>query len=220
MIRLQHIAKTYTSRGETVVLFTNLDWQVETGSFVSLMGASGAGKSTLLSLIAGILPPDSGTIHLGETDITQFGTDEMIEYRGQHIAFIFQSFELIPNLTVTENIDLVLDISHAKRRYQTSEILQKVGIGDKWNRYPTELSWGEQQRVAIARAFVADVPFLLADEPTGNLDEGNAVKIMDLIDTLHRETKNTIIMITHDPSIAGRADIIYRLHGGKISTWK
>lgn len=131
MIRLQHIAKTYTSRGETVVLFTNLDWQVETGSFVSLMGASGAGKSTLLSLIAGILPPDSGTIHLGETDITQFGTDEMIEYRGQHIAFIFQSFELIPNLTVTENIDLVLDISHAKRRYQTSEILQKVGIGDK-----------------------------------------------------------------------------------------
>lgn len=126
MISLQNISKSYTSRGETVTLFTDLDWRVETGSFVALMGASGAGKSTLLSLIAGILTPDSGSISLGETDITTLSTDAMIAYRGGHIAFIFQAFELIPNLTVTENIDLVLDISHAPRRYTTDEILERV----------------------------------------------------------------------------------------------
>ncbi len=126
MISLQNISKSYTSKNETVVLFTDLDWQVETGSYVSLMGASGAGKSSILSLIAGIIPPDSGTIELGHTDIVQLSIDEMIRYRGQHIAFIFQSFELIPNLTIEENIDLVLDISHAPRRYETRVILEKV----------------------------------------------------------------------------------------------
>lgn len=217
MISLHHISKSYTSKNETVTLFTDLNWQVETGSYVSLMGASGAGKSSILSLIAGIIPPDSGTIELGHTDITQLSIDGMIEYRGQHIAFIFQAFELIPNLTVEENIDLVLDISHAPRRYETSVILEKVWLSGKGNRYPTELSGGEQQRVAIARAFIADVSYLLADEPTGNLDEGNATRIMDLIDTLHQEIGNTIVMITHDRDIADRADRVYRLHGGTIA---
>jgi len=152
MIHLKNISKSYSSRGETVTLFTDLDWSVETGSFVALMGASGAGKSTLLSLIAGILTPDSGSIYLGDSeqgqdfspayagagsknelarndkvvDITRLSRDEMIAYRGTHIAFIFQAFELIPNLTVEENIDLVLDISHAPRRYETTEILERV----------------------------------------------------------------------------------------------
>lgn len=216
MITLKNISKSYTSHTETVILFTDLDWHIDRGSFVALMGASGAGKSTLLSLIAGILSPDLGNIILDDTDITTLSRDVMIEYRGQHIAFIFQAFELIPNLTVEENIDLVLDISHAPRRYATSEILEKVWLTGKWLRYPTELSGGEQQRVAIARAFVADVPFLLADEPTGNLDEGNASRIMDIIDTLHKETKNTIVMITHDADIASRADMIWKLHGGKL----
>lgn len=126
MISLQNISKSYTSKNETVTLFTDLDWQVEMGSYVALMGASGTGKSTLLSLIAGIIRPDSGSIELGVTDITTLTTDEMIEYRGGHIAFIFQAFELIPNLTVSENIDLVLDISHAPRRYETSVILERV----------------------------------------------------------------------------------------------
>ena len=180
------------------------------------MGASGAGKSTILSLIAGIISPDRGSIYLEQTDITTLSRDEMIAYRGSHIAFIFQAFELIPNLTVTENIDLVLDISHAPRRYETTEILERVGLTGKGSRYPTELSGGEEQRVAIARAFVADVPYLLADEPTGNLDEKNAEKIMQLIIELHRETHNTIIMITHDRNIASHADMTYRLHGGTL----
>lgn len=131
MISLQNISKSYTSKNETVTLFTDLDWQVEMGSYVALMGASGAGKSSVLSLIAGIILPDSGRIVIGDIDITQLSTDEMIMYRGQHIAFIFQAFELIPNLTVSENIDLVLDISHAPRRYETSVILDKVGLAGK-----------------------------------------------------------------------------------------
>jgi putative ABC transport system ATP-binding protein len=220
MISLKNISKSYTSRGETVTLFTGLDWKIDQWEFVALMGASGTGKSSLLSLIAGIIIPDRGDIILWDTDITTLSCDEMIAYRGSHIAFIFQAFELIPNLTVTENIDLVLDISHAPRRYETDEILEKVGLSGKWNRYPNELSWWEQQRVAIARAFVADVPYLFADEPTGNLDEANAQKIMELIRELHHETENTIIMITHDRDIAGYADQTYRLHGGRLAIQK
>jgi putative ABC transport system ATP-binding protein len=131
MIQLKNISKSYTSHGEKVTLFTNLDWQIETGSFTALMGASGAGKSSLISLIAGIISPDGGSIELGDTDITKLSRDEMIAFRGSHIAFIFQAFELIPNLTVTENIDLVLDISHAPRRYTTDEILERVGLINK-----------------------------------------------------------------------------------------
>lgn len=217
MISLQNISKTYHTKNDAVTLFTGLEWQIEQGKFVALMWASGAGKSSVLSLIAGIIKPDNGKIFLGDTDITMLSTDQMIEYRGKNIAFIFQAFELIPNLTVEENIDLVLDISRADRRYSTNDILEKVGLPWKGSRYPSELSGGEQQRVAIARAFVADVPYLLADEPTGNLDEVNAMKIMDLIDTLHKETKNTIVMITHDADIASRADSVYRLHSGKIN---
>lgn len=217
MIQLQNIAKSYTSRWETVEIFTDLTWRVDEGSWVALMGASGAGKSSLISMIAGILLPDAGRIFLGDTEITTLSRDEMTVFRGAQIAFIFQAFELIPNLTVTENIDLVLDISHATRRYSSEEILDKVGLHGKWNRYPNELSGGEQQRVAIARAFVADVPYLFADEPTGNLDEKNAAKIMELIRILHTETKNTIIMITHDKGIASHADSVYRLSGGILN---
>lgn len=217
MIQLQNIAKSYTSRGEVVELFCDLSWDINTGSWVALMGASGAGKSSLLSLIAGIITPDEGRIFLGDTDITTLTRDEMTAFRGAHIAFIFQAFELIPNLTITENIDLVLDISKAERRYPTAEILEKVGLSGKGSRYPNELSWGEQQRVAIARAFVSRVPYLFADEPTGNLDEKNAERIMELIRILHEETKNTIIMITHDKGIASHADMIYRLAWGTLN---
>lgn len=220
MIHLHNIAKSYTSRGEVVNLFEHLDWKIETGTWVALMGASGAGKSSLLSLIAGIITPDAGSIYLGERDITALSRDEMTAFRGKHIAFIFQAFELIPNLTVSENIDLVLDISHAERRYETDEILEKVGLAGKGNRYPNELSGGEQQRVAIARAFVSRVPYLFADEPTGNLDERNAEKIMELIRALHEETGNTIIMITHDKGIASHADMVYRLSSGELKIEK
>ena len=216
MIQLQNIAKSYTSRGEVIKLFEQLNWQIETGAWIALMGASGAGKSSLLSMIAGIIRPDIWDIQLWDTNITHLSRDEMTRFRWAHIAFIFQAFELIPNLTVEENIDLVLDISQAPRRYDTEDILERVWLSGKWKRYPIELSGWEQQRVAIARAFVAQVPYLFADEPTGNLDEKNASKIMELIRTLHDETGNTIIMITHDTWIASHADRTYRLTGGEL----
>lgn len=216
MIQLSHIAKSFVSERETVRLFEDLNWEVDTSSYVALMGASGAGKSTLLSLIAGIQNPDSGSILLDGKETTRFSLDEMVTFRGKNFSFIFQSFELLPNLTVKENVDLVIDISQGKRRFETHEILEKVWLWGKWFRSIHELSWGEQQRVAIARAFVSEVPYLLADEPTWNLDEKNAEKIMDLIDTLHAEIQNTIIMITHDHEIARRADTIYRLHGWTV----
>lgn len=131
MITLKNISKSYQSLSDKVTLFTDLKWEIPTGGFVALMGASGAGKSSLLSLMAGIISPDTGNIFLGDTDITQFKKDEMIEWRGKNISFIFQAFELIPNLTAEENIDLVLDISHAKRRYSTEDLLEKVGLSGK-----------------------------------------------------------------------------------------
>jgi putative ABC transport system ATP-binding protein len=140
MIKLTNLTKTYTSRGDFVELFRDLNWEIKKGSWVSLMGASGSGKSSLLSLIAGIIVPDAGQIILGDTDITQLSRDKMTLFRGKHVAFIFQAFELIPNLTVEENIDLVLDISQAPRRYETEEILEKVGLAGKGKRYPNEIS--------------------------------------------------------------------------------
>jgi len=131
MITLKNLSKSYQSSLDHVKLFTGLNWNIASGSFVALMGASGAGKSSLLSLMAGIISPDTGSILLGEVDITHLSKDQMIEWRGQNIAFIFQAFELIPNLTTEENIDLVLDISHAKRRYTTDIILEKVGLSGK-----------------------------------------------------------------------------------------
>lgn len=144
------------------------------------------------------------------------GEDAITAFRGSRIAFIFQAYELIPNLTVEENIDLPIDINHIPRRFTTAEILERVGLTGKGARYPTELSGGEQQRVAVARAFVGQLPYLLADEPTGNLDRKNANRIMDLIDELHKEAGNTILMITHDPEVAGRADVVYELREGKL----
>ncbi len=131
MITLKNLSKSYQSSLDHVTLFTGLNWNIASGSFVALMGASGAGKSSLLSLMAGIISPDMGSILLGQLDITHLSKDQMIEWRGKNIAFIFQAFELIPNLTAEENIDLVLDISHAKRRYTTDIILEKVGLSGK-----------------------------------------------------------------------------------------
>jgi putative ABC transport system ATP-binding protein len=139
----------------------------------------------------------------------------MTEYRGKHIAFIFQAFELIPNLTVNENIDLVLDISKAPRRYKTEEILEKVGLAGKGNRYPNELSGGEQQRVAIARAFVSKVPYLFADEPTANLDSETSLNVLQAFIKLHEEGQ-TIIMVTHEKDYAEMTDRIITLADGQI----
>jgi putative ABC transport system ATP-binding protein len=180
------------------------------------MWPSGSGKSTLLNLISGLDTPDHGSVLSWKTIISNLGEDARTRWRAQHVAFVFQQFHLIPNLTIADNIDLVIDISQVQRRFSTEEILNKVGLAGYGARYPHQLSGGEQQRVALARAFVGKLPLLLADEPTGNLDHTNAVMIMDLMMSLQHDTNMTIVIITHDPQVAAYAQIQYTLQDGKL----
>ena len=216
MISCQQLSKAYHTNNTTVTIYDKLDRSVQEWSSVAIMWPSGSGKSTLLNLISGLDTPDEGILQIGKTIISDLGEDDRTRWRSQHVGFIFQQFHLIPNLTIQDNIDLVIDIAQVERRFSTDEILKKVGISGYNMRYPHQLSGGEQQRVAIARAFVAKLPLLLADEPTWNLDHTNAVMIMDLMMHLQQESKTTIIIITHDPQVAQYADLQYTLTDGKL----
>ena len=220
MIRCEQVSKSFSSNGQTVQIYKDLDRSVEQGRSVAIMGPSGSGKSTLLNLLSWLDTPDSGKIFVGNENINALSEDQRTIWRASHIGFVFQQFHLIPNLTVEDNIDLVIDIwnsvSKISRRYATSEILAKVGLSGYEKRYPHQLSGGEQQRVAIARAFVAQLPIILADEPTGNLDHANAVMIMDLLMSLQKESAVTVIIITHDAMVADYAEKKYELVEGEL----
>lgn len=220
MIRCEQVSKSFSSNGQTVQIYKDLDRSVEQGTSVAIMGPSGSGKSTLLNLLSWLDTPDSGKIFVGNENINALSEDQRTIWRASHIGFVFQQFHLIPNLTVEDNIDLVIDIwnsvSKISRRYATSEILAKVGLSGYEKRYPHQLSGGEQQRVAIARAFVAQLPIILADEPTGNLDHANAVMIMDLLMSLQKESAVTVIIITHDAMVADYAEKKYELVEGEL----
>jgi putative ABC transport system ATP-binding protein len=212
MIQLSHIEKSYNSGGERVEILKDFSLSVQSGEFIALMGPSGSGKSTILGLISGLLSPDSWEVQVGDFRFSGLSNDQITAIRWSNIAYIFQSFELIPTLTVRENIELPLDINPGvPRRFSVEELLDRVGLTGKSERYPNALSGWEKQRVAIARAFIGSMPYLLADEPTGNLDRKTADTIMELIVQLHKETGNTIILITHDPVVAARADRIVSL---------
>jgi putative ABC transport system ATP-binding protein len=170
----------------------------------------------LLNLASGLIVPDSGSVFFDDTDIAVLDEDARTRFRGKNVAFVFQQFHLVPNLTVEENVELALSLNGLKRRFDTEAILGRVGLLGKEKRYPFELSGGEQQRVGIARAFVGDVPYLFMDEPTGNLDKKNADRVMDLIGELRRETEVSILAITHDESVAARADKRFRVGEGKV----
>jgi putative ABC transport system ATP-binding protein len=214
MIAFDQVTKSYTTGGETVTILKDFNLEIQTGEFVAIMGPSGSGKSTLLGLAGGIITPDTGSVKLGATELSALSDAQATEFRGANIAYIFQSFELISTLTVRENIELPLDINQGvARAYSVDEILTRVGLSGKGDRYPDQLSGGERQRVAIARAFIGKFPYLYADEPTGNLDRANAERVMDLIAELHAETGNTILMITHDPLIGARADRVVEIGG-------
>lgn len=216
MISCHNVSKSYSANNQKTVIYDQLDRSVQEWSTVSIMWPSGSGKSTLLNLISGLDIPDSWSLKIYNTVISDLNEDDRTRWRAQHVWFIFQQFYLIPNLTITENIDLVIDISQVERRFSTAEILHKVWLTKYGTRYPHQLSWWEQQRVAVARAFVGKVPLLLADEPTGNLDHTNAIAIMDLMMSLQKDSKTTIIIITHDPQVAAYAQIQYKLEDGKL----
>lgn len=216
MITANNLSKSFTTNWQTVVIYDKLNRSINEWSSVAIMWPSGSGKSTLLNLISGLDIPDDGEIIIWSTNVSILTEDERTLRRSKHIAFIFQSFHLIPNLTVEENIDLVIDIAQVQRRFTTAEILSKVWLSGYESRYPHQLSGWEQQRVAIARAFVWQLPVLLADEPTGNLDHRNALHIMELMMELQRESGVTIIIITHDAMMASYADTIYELSDGQL----
>jgi len=216
MITCKALSKSYITNEQESIIYKDLDWSVEQWTSVAIMWPSWSGKSTLLNMISWLDLPDSGDITVQWTTITSLSDDERTRWRSQHVGFVFQQFHLIPNLTVAENIDLVIDISWVERRFSTDEVLDKVWLGGYGMRYPWQLSGWEQQRVAVARAFVAKLPILLADEPTGNLDHRNAVIIMDLMMQLHRESDTTVIIITHDPQVAAYAQIQYQLTEGDL----
>lgn len=217
---IQDVTKEYVMDSETVRALRGVTMEIPRGDFVAVMGASGSGKSTLLNLLGCLDRPTSGTIFLGEEDVSRLSDDQLSEIRASRVGFIFQSYNLIPQLTVLENIEVPLYYQKrlsAKDRRRSRELADMVGLADRLKHRPTQLSGGQQQRVAIARSLINDPYFILADEPTGNLDSVTAVEILDLLGDLNRQGK-TIIMVTHEPDVGTRAKRITRLKDGMVES--
>jgi len=201
-----------------VEILKGIDLEIPRGQVAAIMGPSGSGKSTLLGLLAGLDTPTSGQVILDGEDITNLGEDEMALLRGRKIGFVFQSYHLLPTLTAEENVLLPMELAGRENggRARARELLDRVGLGGRFDHYPVQLSGGEQQRVALARAFALRPPILLADEPTGNLDSTTGRAVLDLILTLNREQGTTMVMVTHEQTLADSADRRIVLHDGKI----
>ena len=220
-VDVQNVRKIYKRDTQELVVLDGIDLQVPDGEFVALMGPSGSGKTTLLNLIAGIDRPTSGSVVVGGTDVTKLSEGQLAKWRSRSVGFIFQFYNLIPVLTAVENVELPLlltSLSKKARRDRALTALRVVGLADRATHYPRQLSGGQEQRVAIARAIVADPAVLVADEPTGDLDAKSAEDILTLLDTLNREFKKTIVMVTHDPRAASRAHVERHLDKGILAT--
>ena len=219
MVDVRQVRKVYKRDSQELTVLDGLSLQIPEGEFVALMGPSGSGKTTLLNLIAGIDRPTSGQIVVAGTDVAQLGESALAAWRSHNVGFIFQFYNLIPVLSATENVELPLlltSLSKRERRERALTALKVVGLADRAGHYPRQLSGGQEQRVAIARAIVADPKVLVADEPTGDLDAKSAEEILGLIETLNRDFKKTIVMVTHDPRAAERAKIQHHLEKGVL----
>jgi putative ABC transport system ATP-binding protein len=212
MIRLEHVEKHY---GSTLVL-RGISLEVQQGEFLSIMGRSGSGKSTLLNLIGGMDRPDRGNIFVSGDEITSFTEEQLTLYRRKRVGFIFQFFNLLPHMTVSENISMPLLLNGAEDNQKVNEFIDLVGLAGRENRYPYQLSGGEQQRVAIARALIHNPDILLADEPTGSLDSETGTGIMHLIRTLVEKKSKTIILVTHEPYVAEFSMRIIKISDGML----
>jgi len=218
-IALRNLRKHYTEGDQQRVIFADLDLDIGRGEFVALLGQSGSGKSTLLNLLGGIDLPDAGQIRISDRLLTALSEVERTRFRRRHIGFVFQFFNLIPTLTVAENLLLPLELNGLAapdQRERALELLDQVGLGDRRASFPERLSGGEQQRLALARALVHGPWLLLADEPTGNLDAATGERILELLLTLHRQAETTMVMVTHSREVAARADRILMLDNGRI----
>jgi putative ABC transport system ATP-binding protein len=217
---IQEIRKDYVLKGETVHALRGVSFDVPEGDYVAIMGPSGSGKSTLLNLLGCLDKPTSGSLYLGDDDVGQMNDDQLSAIRASRIGFVFQSYNLIPQLTVLENIEVPLYYMGqlgATSRKKCRELAELVGLGDRLAHRPVQLSGGQQQRVAIARSLVNDPYFILADEPTGNLDSKTTEEILLIFDRLNDEGR-TIIMVTHEDDVASRARRIVRLRDGNIQS--
>ena len=218
--RLDKIEKTYMRGKQKVPVLSDLSLQIESGEFLALMGPSGSGKSTLLNLIGGLDKPTSGSIEVAGQRLEQLSNSQLTKWRGNHIGFIFQFYNLMGVLNAEKNVSLPLlltKLSGSERRQRAQVALEVVGLKDRMDHYPSELSGGQLQRVAIARAIVSDPDVLLCDEPTGDLDRENAEEILNLLESLNKEHGKTIIMVTHDPLAAERAHKTLHLDKGQLA---
>jgi putative ABC transport system ATP-binding protein len=220
IVEIRNLNKSYHRGTQVVPVLHDITFDINEVEFLVLMGPSGSGKTTLLNLIAGIDRADSGTIRIGGVDITLLSETELAQWRATNVGFIFQFYNLIPVLTAFENVELPLNLtglSKKERREHVDMALRLVNLSHRLSHYPKELSGGEQQRVAIARAIVTDPTILVADEPTGDLDRVSAEEVLDLMERLNAELKKTIIMVTHDPRAAKRAQVLRHLEKGFLN---
>ncbi|WP_455554885.1 ABC transporter ATP-binding protein [Comamonas sp.] len=217
VIEVEHLHKSVTDSSGTLEILRDIHFHLRAKETAAIVGASGSGKSTLLSMLAGLDTPSSGTVRLLGQDIFALDEDGRAALRGQKIGFVFQSFQLLPNLTALENAMLPLELAGVRRaRQQAQEMLQRVGLGQRLGHYPRLLSGGEQQRVALARAFVAQPAVLLADEPTGSLDHATGAAVMELMLELNREHGTTLVLVTHDRGIAAQCDRTLTIEAGRL----
>jgi putative ABC transport system ATP-binding protein len=219
LIQLVALTKTFRRDSVEIHVLRGIDLQVFEGDFVSLMGPSGSGKSTLLNIIAGIDRPSGGDVRILDADLSTMSEDDLATWRNQHVGFVFQHFNLIPVLTAFGNVELPLlltSLSRAERRDHVWTALKLVGLSDRADHFPRQLSGGQEQRVAIARAIVTDPTFILADEPTGDLDAESAEEVMQVLAGLNKQFKKTVLLVTHDPRAAAYAGIRKYLDKGEI----
>src|SRR5277367_663049 len=219
MIAVKDLRKSIRNGPRTVDILKGLDFTVPKGQFAAIMGSSGSGKSTLLGLLAGLDTPSAGSVRLNGTEISYLPEDKLAQVRGKTIGFVFQSYQLIPTLTALENVLLPHELNDDTKESgltRARDLLTSVGLGDRMDHYPVQLSGGEQQRVALARAFILRPPTVLADEPTGNLDTTNGAHVLELLLNLNRTEGTTLVLVTHDPMLASYANRRIILRDGLV----
>jgi putative ABC transport system ATP-binding protein len=217
ILNIQNLQKTYSSGSKKLTVLHDISFEIEEGSTFSIVGPSGSGKTTLLGLCAGLDHSDSGTIELCGAKLNSLSEDERALLRNKKVGFVFQDFQLLPTLTALENVAVPLELQGDKNAAKIGmELLEKVGLADRYHHYPSQLSGGEQQRVAVARAFSNKPAILFADEPTGNLDAETGEKVVELLFNLNKELGTTLVIVTHDIELAQKTQHILRLKSGKI----
>ncbi len=217
MLEVQNLTKTYNSGSRSLTVLDDVSFKIEEGETFAIVGPSGSGKTTLLGLCAGLDRASSGSVTLNGIKLDELNEDDRAAVRNKHVGFIFQNFQLIPTLTALENVMVPLELRGEKNAAKTAlDLLERVGLADRKNHYPSQLSGGEQQRVSLARAFSNRPKILFADEPTGNLDDETSQKVVDLIFDLNKAAGTTLVLVTHDLELANKTQKIIKLKGGKV----